>query len=213
MSLSLTHLLTLEWKSTFLKNKLRNPTLHLHSHLHLKLLERRTKRASSFKNPIPHSSLEDFINLKSFLLCNMHSSPILREALHRMKEIEPRILPSSHSSIEETSFLPEDSKETTETYPARVNPPNFATPRKVQIKTPSSPQPSSSTHRKKKKTQLAVITSTLIASSLASCAECHSVLRPKRRTSKAPPTQEVFPPLKRSTSSSLGMHSSFSSSS
>ena len=75
--------------------------------------------------------------------------------------------------------------------------------------TPSLPQ-HSVVHHKKKKTQLAIFASTLIASSLASNAESHSVLKPKRRPSKAPPTQKVFPPLKRSHSSSVVMHSSLS---
>ena len=114
-----------------------------------------------------------------------------------------------------------------ETYSRKVDPSDFITPKKVSFKehdapkvtedpspritTPSSSQPAS-TCRKKKKNQLAIVTSTLIASSLTSNVESHSVLRPKRRPSKAPLTQEVFPPLKKSPSSSLEMHPSSSSS-
>ena len=122
------------------------------------------ERASSFKNSIPHSSQEDVMKLKIFLLCNMHSSPILREALNRLKELEPRILSPSHASIEEASFA---SRETSfpsaepsvletvsfhpETSPKMHNQSNFKTPRKVlfhknhasevktNIVTPSSP--------------------------------------------------------------------------
>ena len=186
-------------------------------------------RSSSFKNPIPHSSCEDIMKLKTFLLQNMHSSSILREALHRLKEIEPRILPSPHSSTEETSPSIKDFKKPVaphpieyETSPAQRNLRDFITPAKgkkvsfnedsatrimtpsPRIITPPSSQPAS-TYRKKKKNQLAIVTSTLIASSLTSNVESHSVLRPKRRTSKARPTQEVFPPLKKSPSSSLEM--------
>ena len=117
----------------------------------LRLIE----RASSFKNPIPHSSQEDFINLKRFLLHNMHCSPILREALLKMKEIEPRILPPPHPSMEGTSFSSKDSSSAS-TYPSedsfkpsilkspssdhpetssrKVNLPNFITPNKVSFK-------------------------------------------------------------------------------
>ena len=181
-------------------------------------------RASSFKNPIPHSSCEDIMKLKTFLLQNMHSSSILREALHKWKEIEPRILPSHHSSKDFEK--PVDIEH--ETSPTKGNPPNFITPIKVKkvsfkednasriitpslrIITPASSQPAS-TYRKKKKNQLAILTSILIASSLALNVESHLVLRPKRRTSKAPPTREVFPPLKKSPSSSLKMRPSSSS--
>ena len=97
-------------------------------------------RASSFKNPISHSSCEDIMKLKTFLLQNAHSSSILREALHRLKEIEPRILPSPHASTEETSPSSKDfaaSKDFEkpvdiehETFPTKGNQPNFITPTK-----------------------------------------------------------------------------------
>ena len=103
-----------------------------------------------------------------------------------------------------------------------LNPPsNFITPKKVlleeedapkvakdpspRIITPLSSQPTS-TYRRKKKTQLAIAASTLIASTLTSNVKSESVFRPKRRPSKAPPTQEVFPPLKKSSSTSFKMH-------
>ena len=107
----------------------------------------------------------------------MHSYSILREALNRLKELEPRILSPSHTPTGETPF---PSKETSfpsvepstletssvhpETSSKKDNLSNLKTPRKVPFKedplprlvTPSSPQPSI-VHQKKKKTQLAIV--------------------------------------------------------
>jgi len=176
-SLSLSEVSTHSRKNSSLQSVLKMiciaPSFKSHKSI-LRLIE----RASSFKNHIPHSSQEDFMKLKSFLLSNTHSSCILREALNRLKELEPRILSPSRASKGETPF---QSKETSsssieqstlstsgfypETTLKKVDPPNFTTPRKVSLKedalsrlkedpspiivTPSSPQHSIVHHKKK----------------------------------------------------------------
>ena len=133
------------------------------------------KRAASFKNAIPHSSQKDLVNLKSFLLQHAHSSSILREALHRLKEIEPRVLPSPCSSTKEASN--DLSSINIEKILSTVDP---------KVLTPSP-------RRKKKRSNLAFV----IASTLASNATSEKVFRPKRRPCKEPPTQKAFPSLKK----------------
>lgn len=163
------------------------------------------------------SSIEGRCEIK----CSQDYSPEIpsQETLHSSKDFEKPVAPfnskTSHPIEPETS-------------PAKVNPHDFITPMKVKkvsfkedntsrimtplprIITPSSSQPTSR-YAKKKKTQLVIVTSTLIASTFTCNAKSESVFRPKRRTSKAPPTQEVFPPLKKSPSSSFEMRPSSSS--
>ena len=146
----------------------------------MKMIDLEFNSSSYFKM----ETCED-INLKSFLLQHAHSSSILREVLHRLKEIEPRILPSSYSSTKETSN--KISSLNVEKILANVDP---------KLVTPSP-------HLKRKKSSLTIVTSTMIASSLASNAKSESVFRLKRRPSKAPLFKNIFSPLKKSSSPSI----------
>ena len=146
-------------------------------------------------------------------------------------KIIPFASPNSAQKDAHLSIRPTNSETSShvepETYSKKVRPHEFATPKKVSFKeldaheviedpspriiTPSSSKPISNC-AKKKKTQLAIVTSTLIASTLTSNVKSESVFRPKRRPWKAPQTQKTFPSLKRSPSLSSDIHSSFSSS-
>ena len=168
--------------------------LHPDSTLHPNLLHKKVLSSSEFEITSfasPNSAHKDasLTSVQDISFSSIDSSSALNYSL-------------------EGSIRPCDSKTSPsirpETSPAKVNASNFTTPAKdsseedglpkviedplPRVITPLSSQPYPSTYRKKKNTQLAIITSNLIASSLTSNVESHSVLRPKRMPLKAPPT-------------------------